>query len=64
MKGLATKCKAKTIVKISFWYRRMFVIFRTLKVEIYIIYITVMMKHGYIGEFEVGLTLYCCFSFI
>ena len=22
-----------------------------------------MMKHGYIGEFEVGLTLYCRFSF-
>ena len=27
-------------------------------------FLTVMMKHGYIGEFEVGLTLYCCSSFI
>ena len=56
---MATKCKAKTIVKISFWYRRMFEIFKTLQVEIYIIYITAMMKHDYTEEFEVGLTLYC-----
>ena len=32
-KGPAAHRYSKTIVKISFWYRRMFVIFRTLKVK-------------------------------